>query len=437
MQLPKVSAPSLLVFCGAIGLSSATHLACGDLPATVEPSSSDAEGGTGEAGAATMDSGAEKEASPVHDSRDASHPSLDTLRNLDPLFRKHETATRSDLTALGVAHPDFTEPADRPDNGPQPTEGQFRILCQWSHFGYDDPIVKPGQPGAAHLHMFWGNTSTDADSVSNVPSNPANVHELAERGGGTCQSFELNRSSYWMPALLDGPAAPRNVVIPDEMVVYYKSKSRKVRPLPRGLQLLGGNVLPGGTPGGSFGPDVFGQYYELFWSCGASGDIRNQGSTIPTNCLPGDSINATIRLPQCIAVDAANQPVLSSPDHLSHALRINDQQECPASHPYRIAEISYLVYFPNGSDGAGAGVSKWRLSSDMSNGPPGGSLHGDWLGGWNDEALKTWHEGCLNPLDPTADPRNCSQGQTGTPRSFRRVSPLNDYTGPNFKLLPE
>jgi hypothetical protein len=368
---------------------------------------------------------------------DASHPSLGSLRNLDPLFRKHESATRADISALGFAHPDFTEAAQDPDNGPQPTEGQFRILCQWSHYGYNDPIVKPGKPGAAHLHMFWGNTGADADSVSNVPSNPANVHELAERGGGTCQSFELNRSSYWMPALLDGSASPRNVVIPDEIVIYYKSKSRNVKPLPRGLQLLGGNVLPGGVPGATFTADMYGNYYDLFWSCGASGDIRNAGSSIPTNCRPGDSINATIRFPQCIAVDADNQPVLSSPDHLSHTLHIDDQQECPASHPFRIAEISYLVYFPNGSDGAGAGVSQWRLSSDMGTGVPGGSLHGDWFGGWNDEALKTWHEGCVNPVDRALDPRNCSQGQTGTPRSFRRVSPLNDYTGPNFMLLPE
>jgi Domain of unknown function (DUF1996) len=372
-----------------------------------------------------------------HPGHATQRPSLETLRNLNPLFRKHESASRSDLLALGFAYEDFTELASRPDNGPQPTEGQFRISCQWSHFGYNDPIIKPGKPGEAHLHMFWGNTGADAYSVSNVPSNPSNVHELAERGGGTCQAFELNRSSYWMPALLDSVTSPRNVVIPNQIVIYYKSKSRKVKPLPRGLQLLGGNVSSGGVPGATFQADPYGQYYDLFWSCGSNGNIYNAGSSIPTDCKAGDSINATIRFPQCIAVDANNQPILSSSDHLSHAIRINDQQECPASHPYRITEISYLVYFPNGSDGAGAGVAQWRLSSDMGNGVPGGSLHGDWFGGWNDEAVKIWHEGCINPPELSSDPRNCSQGQTGTSRSLRRVSPLNDYSGPNFKPLPE
>ncbi len=100
----------------------------------------------------------------------SSRPSLESLRNFDPMFRKHETATRADLDALGFGHDDFTTPADRFDNGPSPTEGQFRIQCQWSHFGYDDPIVRPGSPGAAHLHMFWGNTNTNARSISRTPS---------------------------------------------------------------------------------------------------------------------------------------------------------------------------------------------------------------------------------------------------------------------------
>ena len=116
---------------------------------------------------------------------------------------------------------------------------------------------------------------------------------------------------------------------------------------------------------------------------------------------------------------------------MSHTLTINENDDCPPSHPYRIPEISYLVYYPYGSDGKGAGLENWRLSSDAE-GMPGVSLHGDWMGAWNDEALRTWHEGCVNPPDLSLEPRNCSQGQTGTARSFLRVSPLNDYPGPKF-----
>jgi len=89
------------------------------------------------------------------------------------------------------------------------------------------------------------------------------------------------------------------------------------------------------------------------------------------------------------------------------------------------------------TDGAGAGVDGWRLSSDS--GIPGGSLHGDWLGGWNEVAIEKWIDGCFDPGGEFSGPRNCSGGQTGrngTGRAFRRVSNLNDYTGENFLLDP-
>ena len=41
----------------------------------------------------------------------------------------------------------------------------LKIECGASHAAADDPIVFPGQPGAAHLHEFFGNTSTNASST--------------------------------------------------------------------------------------------------------------------------------------------------------------------------------------------------------------------------------------------------------------------------------
>lgn len=354
------------------------------------------------------------------------HPSLESLRNLDPLFRRHATDDGDALAALGFAHDDFSEPAS-PDNGDGPGgEGQFRIACQWSHFGYDDPIVRRGEAGAAHLHMFWGNTATDAwtDATS-----------LVAAGGGTCQGFELNRSSYWVPALLDTGGGETHVVIPDAIIIYYKSRRpSEVHPMPKGLELLGGNVAPGGLTGADFGwtPD-------LFWSCGNSGFSHDYQGRIPLGCPPGEPINATLSFPQCVAVDDRGQPRLSSSDHASHVARVDDTEPCPASHPYRIPHLSYLLYWPNGRDGNGAGVEDWRLSSDLVGGTPGGSLHGDWFGGWHQAASDAWIAGCFDPAGEHAGPRNCSQGQTGqngTGRSFRRVSPLNDYEGDNLMLLP-
>src|SRR5437773_1769395 len=41
----------------------------------------------------------------------------------------------------------------------------FVVSCPFSHRLPDDPIVYPGQPGASHLHDFFGNTSVDAAST--------------------------------------------------------------------------------------------------------------------------------------------------------------------------------------------------------------------------------------------------------------------------------
>src|SRR6478752_5197313 len=71
--------------------------------------------------------------------------------------------------------------------------GTFRIPCAYSHMAYDDPIVFAGSPGASHLHVFFGNTSVDANSTQ----------QSLDAGGSTCRGGTANRSAYWMPAMID------------------------------------------------------------------------------------------------------------------------------------------------------------------------------------------------------------------------------------------
>lgn len=75
-----------------------------------------------------------------------------------------------------------------------PPNGNMRTGCEFSHFAYDDPIVYPGKPEAAHLHMFFGNTDVNAHTTWDT---------LYNSGGGTCNGGELNRTGYWVPALFD------------------------------------------------------------------------------------------------------------------------------------------------------------------------------------------------------------------------------------------
>ena len=119
-----------------------------------------------------------------------------------------------------------------------------------------------------------------------------------------------------IPALLDGGSTPRNVIVPSEIVLYHKSKARRVNPLPRGLHMLAGNIAAGGVAGTTFTPR-----YEPFWSCGNSGAIYNADQPrIPTNCdrdgvppPPEVRITATIRFPQCLSVDGNGAPCCRRP----------------------------------------------------------------------------------------------------------------------------
>ncbi len=323
----------------------------------------------------------------------ASSGALAALRNDNPLFSRFASVPSDQLSLSAL-----TEPANRPDNGSN-GDGQFRVACQYSHFAYDDPIVFPGQPGRSHLHMFFGNTSANANTTA---------AELLNHGGGTCNGFELNRSAYWVPALLDGKG---HVVVPEKIILYYKTKfPDQVQALPQGLKMISGSTS------GSFTTSN-----HLHWSCGKNGHAYNKTNRIP-DC-GGDVINASIVFPECW--DGVN---LDSPNHRSHLLMVGAKEPCPASHPVRLPQISILLYFPGQSS-----IDGWHLSADghgheQGDGPPGGSLHADWFGGWNEEAVRLWTESCL------ASARNCSLGQTGTDRQFARLNDRQNYPGPY--LLP-
>ncbi len=319
---------------------------------------------------------------------------FEAIRNRDPLFNRYENVPASQISMDAL-----TIPAPVPDNGAHP-DGNFRMACNYSHFSYDDPIVFPGQPGKSHLHMFFGNTKVNAHTTTN---------SLVNSGGGSCNGFELNRSGYWTPALLDGKG---NAVVPDQIILYYKTKHPgEVQRMPQGLKMIAGNPTK----------ESFTADYKLGWSCGPSGTSYNKSNRIPNNC-GSDPVNFYIQFPFCW--DGKN---LDAPDHSSHMTYVNDNQSCPGSHPVRLPQISILVYFPAGN------TNGWYLSSDRSNGfntGPGATLHADWFGGWNDDAMDLWINGCMKRA------RNCSYGQTGTARMFARLNPLQTYQGNNFLPLP-
>jgi hypothetical protein len=182
----------------------------------------------------------------------------------------------------------------------------------------------------------------------------------------------VNRSAYWVPALIDASGKP---VKPDAIDVYYKSGYLGIAPteiqtFPSGLRVIAGSAK-------SSGPQE-----HAYWACHEN--YIGHPSTIP-QCETGDQLVMVVEFPQCW--DGTN---LDSGNHTSHMSYPVDGK-CPSTHPVAIPLISFNVLYPV-SD-----VTGWRLSSDMYDSalPGGYSAHGDWFEGWDPEISKTFMENCV------------------------------------------
>ena len=248
--------------------------------------------------------------------------------------------------------------------------GAFRTKCELMGFAFDDPIVYPGQPGASHLHMVFGNTNYSANLTSSSMA----------AGGSTCLGGTLNRSAYWMPAVYD--AATGEVKIPNFGEFYYKSGAAvditQTQDIPEGLRMIAGNKNATSTADNP----------HVTWLC---------GNVFPSASIPdcpagAREITLAISFPSCW--DGVN---LDSPDHMSHmAYTVYDgsRSRCPSTHPVLIPKIDELFPFPILP---GDNVRNWRLASDMySSSIRGGmSAHADWMLGWDAATMHSIVVNCL------------------------------------------
>ncbi len=249
--------------------------------------------------------------------------------------------------------------------------GAFREPCLFSHFAYDDPIVFPGQPGKSHLHAFFGNTGANAFST---------VDSIANTGTSTCSGGTLNRTAYWVPALID--TTNGSVVRPASIMTYYKTGYYGIKPadihaVPTGLRMITGNAK-----------NAAADTTTAEYSCVSSTNAGLWQNSIP-NCAVGDEMLMVVEFPQCW--DGVN---LDSADHKSH-MSGTVNGACPKDHPVAIPVISFNVHYKIEKANAGRG---WRLSSDNYDAslPGGYSGHGDYFFGWKPEIVKSFTESCLN-----------------------------------------
>ncbi|MFD1195071.1 DUF1996 domain-containing protein [Seohaeicola saemankumensis] len=230
----------------------------------------------------------------------------------------------------------------------------FRFFCVPSHFSYNDPVVYPGQEGAAHLHLFFGNTDVDAHSTS---------ESIATSGRTTCDGGITNRSAYWVPALFNEQG---EVVLPTVINLYYKSwvtDRRQIKPIPAGLQILTNDKVKGSSG------VVVSTVDEELWRA----TIR---------VFDHDGVTIEIKFPDCVAVNKDGSPVLTSPGGSKHVAYSSGR--CPLSHPYLIPQLTQTIHWsdvPFDSD--------WYLSSDMmKKAPKGTTAHADYMAGWTEKSAQ-------------------------------------------------
>jgi len=350
-------------------------------------------------------------------------------------------------------------------------EGSFRIKCAFSHLNFDDPIVFPGEEGAAHLHMYFGNVDVDHSTTGET---------IVGAAGSTCQGGPLNLTGYWIPSVLrpryertdDGdwardergepiPTGEWKVIYPVDTFeldqrgvarrddsgelmlndnlgpdIYYKRilEDSDVQPPPVGLRMIAGN--------GRATPEDPQRPRTIRWACHdevvrGERDDRDE-PTIP-RCAPNGDPSQVDRLHLAVFFrpcwDGEN---LDSEDHKSHMAYIeydeaSDTFGCPASHPVVLPEVSYQIYFPVTAEtvGPSGDTRDWRLSSDhyeVGEGSPGGaSAHGDWMMAWDPEVAATFTQTCL------MEQRHCANGDLGN--GFRLASERPGWEGPG-DLVP-
>lgn len=295
-------------------------------------------------------------------------------------------------------------------------EGAFRFTCGGDgKLAKDDPLVHFDKPGASHLHQVWGNDqfnsrTTPADLASSAVTN-CNV-----------TPYSLNRSSYWMPALVNETG---DVIRPELVAVYYKRKTASSAYCnPASPQFIGTCI---GLPSQIryvFGWDMTkptATVQGASWYCtGGTGEhFRDLDAVFASGCKAGDTLVANT-----LAQNCWDGKHLDSPDHRSHVAygdysRGDGIYRCPTTHPYLIPQEENKAMFKVtaemiGTRSDGTRYSRVRLASDamLPGAKPGSTLHADYIEAWVSTAKKMWMDNCIEKA------LNCSGGDLGNGRQL-------------------
>jgi hypothetical protein len=255
----------------------------------------------------------------------------------------------STMIGSSVAHAD--------DLGGPETEMKPRFVtrCTFSHRLADDPIVRPRQPGASHLHDFFGNRTTNAKSTLGK----------MKKGTTTCKNAQ-DLSGYWTPSLkVDGV-----IVNPTQASIYYTSNGKdftQIKAPKRGLKVVAGSAVATAPQGTKI----------TSWDCADDNTVPN-GSDVPT--CPLGTLALHVNFPDCW--DGIH---LDSPDHASHLAYVGKGKVCPPTHPVMLPRLRINVRYPTTGGPTTELVSGGQYSG-----------HADFFNVWVPAELKRLVKTCIN-----------------------------------------
>ena len=221
----------------------------------------------------------------------------------------------------------------------------FVATCRPSHIASDDPILRPGIPGASHEHEFFGSRGVAAESVvSDLRTSPTTCDD-----GG-------DHASYWLPTVRGAKWTA--------LRAYYSAGALDpvtIVPSPLGLQMIGGPAGAGDTG-----------WATVAWSCDRRVDADGWTARPPL-CTGVVPLAVRVSFPQCWdGVGRSSSSVTSVVDGI-----------CPASHPRSLPRLQLRAALSGAPD-------EVVLSSGAT-----ATMHADFWNAWDPNRLATLIAVCI------------------------------------------
>jgi hypothetical protein len=263
-----------------------------------------------------------------------------------------------------------------------------------------DPIVAPGNV-SNHVHTVSGGSGFGFTTS----------YEQQRASACTSCPVKQDLSAYWTPKLYwmnedgtqfeDVPQAGEGEGTTGGLTVYYEQRysagEKNVTAFPPGFRMLAGNPFQRNETNAMAAPGHAVSFVCLDYSGGS-----NQTLSIPLKNCP-DGLRAQVYFPSCW--DGIHNDTADHASHMAYPIGNSyDNGNCPSTHPVRLISIFYEVIYK-------IDQFKNRWPTDKTKHPfvfamgdrTGYGFHGDFVNGWNVEALQRAADTCTDDSGNLSD----------------------------------